>query len=117
MNTKYEKPVVALNNCCSEGVYAVSGRTKPHPLCGSDYITAYEYGPGSGDTYLEFYHCAGCPNSRNNTECALLNGEYDNVVNSNNGDASKVEGYLNQKPRWESENYPYDGPVDVTWLW
>ncbi len=114
---QYEKPMVELSNCVAEGVYAASGHVKPHPLCGSDYITAYQYGPGSGNTYLEYYHCAGCNNSRNNSSCALLNGEYDGVIASNSGDESKVESYRGQKPRWEREGYVHDAEVTVTYLW
>lgn len=118
MKNTYEKPIVKLNDSTAEGVYAASGNGRA--TCGSNYmsVSTYFIGNGSGTTYKEFYGCAGCPNSNRKGTCALTpGGEYDDVVASNNGNYSVVEGYDGKMPRWEAAGNAGNDPVTNTNLW
>lgn len=111
MNQKYEKPVVEISNCAAEGVYAASGKKK-HPLCDSEYINdGYKAGTfKDGVSYLEYYGCFGCPQSRDNSYCSLEeNADYDQADQSNTYETK------NNAPRWERENEDPNATAVINW--
>ena len=118
---EYKKPLIDVVREAAEGVYATSGGVNGRAQCGSDYMSPETYNLGTwttGDNYWTFYGCSGCTNSARNgvAGCALINGEYDKVVASNNGDYSVVEGYDGCQPRWEREGYKATATAEITYL-
>lgn len=108
---QYEKPMVEIICNKAEGVYAASGMKK-HPLCDSDYINnGYKVGTfKEGDSYLEYYGCFGCPQSRDNAYCSLGDGaDYDQ-----SGQSGTYETKTNA-PRWERENEDPNAKMVINW--